>query len=727
MEKQNAQDCSDHHSTTPTTPAAQPPSSAFDQLDPLVQHHIVNTLGWRGLRPLQEQSIAPIHAGEHCLLLAPTAGGKTEAATFPILSRICSENWNGLSVIYVCPLKALLNNLHERLEGYCQMVGRRCAIWHGDIGPSERNRIKSDPPDILLTTPESLEVMLISVKTDGREMLRSVRVVVIDEIHAFAGDDRGWHLLSVLERVGRLAGRELQRIGLSATVGNPAELLEWLAGHCEGRRQVIQPAAPGATAQTDVQLDYVGSLQNAAIVISRLFRGEKRLVFCDSRSRVEELGNELRRLGISVFLSHSSLSAEERRTSELAFAEAQDCVIVATSTLELGIDVGDLDRVIQIDAPWSVASFLQRLGRTGRRSGTSRNCLFLATSENALLRAGVLLDLWESGYVEPVAPPARPLHLFAQQLMALSLQEGGIGVRDWQRWIGRLPAFGNEVEGVLEQIVDYLLQHQILYSDGTRLSFGDAGVDLYGRRHFLELVSVFTSDPVFKVMHGRKELGTVDQITFLRHRGEEPVILSMGGRSWVVTSLDWGRREAFVVPAETKGKSQWQGGRLGMSWRFARAVRALLTSEAESGRWTARARDTFGSQRNQYDFLRPDADVAVTDRQLDEVRWFTFAGGIINTALSDILRANGFEDVSTNDFWIRVAGSTDAKRVRDSIRSKEAAAIRASFRIADEFLDNLKFNECLPTELSHAILRERLLSLDELEATGGSEVVEVIV
>ena len=430
--------------------------SAFDQLDPLVQHHIVNTLGWRELRELQEQSIIPIQAGNHCLLLAPTAGGKTEAATFPILSRICGENWSGLSVLYVCPLKALLNNIHERLEGYCRMVGRRCDLWHGDIGPSQRNRIKSDPPDILLTTPESLEVMLISTKEDGRDMLRGVRTVIIDEIHAFAGDDRGWHLLALLERIGRLAGREIQRVGLSATVGNPEELLTWLAGHCEGGRQVVQPSAPGATARTDVQLDYVGTLQNAALVISRLHRGEKRLVFCDSRSRVEELGNELRQLGVSVFLSHSSLSAEERRTSEKAFSEAQDCVIVSTSTLELGIDVGDLDRVIQIDAPWTVASFLQRLGRTGRRSGALRNCLFLTTSENALLRAGALLDLWESGFVEPVAPPARPLHLFAQQLMALSLQEGGIGIMDWQGWIGRLPAFANEEPEVLQRIINFL-------------------------------------------------------------------------------------------------------------------------------------------------------------------------------------------------------------------------------------------------------------------------------
>jgi len=699
--------------------------SAFDQLDPLVQHHIVNTLGWRELRELQEQSIAPIQAGEHCLLLAPTAGGKTEAAIFPILSLICGENWSGLSVLYVCPLKALLNNIHERLEGYCRMVGRRCDLWHGDIGPSQRNRIKSDPPDILLTTPESLEVMLISTKADGREMLRGVRTVIIDEIHAFAGDDRGWHLLAVLERIGRLAGREIQRVGLSATVGNPEELLTWLAGHCEGGRQVVQPSAPSATASTDVQLDYVGTLQNAALVISRLYRGEKRLVFCDSRSRVEELGNELRHLGISVFLSHSSLSAEERRTSELAFSEAQDCVIVSTSTLELGIDVGDLDRVIQIDAPWTVASFLQRLGRTGRRSGALRNCLFLATSENALLRAGALLDLWESGFVEPVAPPARPLHLFAQQLMALSLQEGGIGIMDWHGWIGRLPAFANEDPEVLQRIIDFLLEHQILYSDGTRLSFGDAGHDLYGRRHFLELVSVFTSDPVFKVLHGRRELGTVDQITFLRHHGEEPVVLSMGGRSWTVTSLDWSRREAFVVPSETKGKSQWQGGKIGMSWRFARAVHALLTNDTVSSRWTNRARAAMESLRSQYDFLRPEADAALSDRELNEVRWFTFSGGMINTALADVITEAGFENVSVTDFLIRTTGTTAARRMVEAVQSRQANEIRDNFKVAEDYLENLKFNECLPGDIAQSILRDRLLKEEEIGATLARDVVEV--
>jgi ATP-dependent Lhr-like helicase len=475
----------------------------------------------------------------------------------------------------------------------------------------------------------------------------------------------------------------------------------------------------------DVQLDYVGSLQNAAVVISRLFRGEKRLVFCDSRSRVEELGNELRQLGVSVFLSHSSLSVDERRASEQAFAEAQDCVIVATSTLELGIDVGDLDRVIQIDAQSTVPSFLQRIGRTGRRAGTTRNCLFLATSKNALLWAAALIELWKSGFVEPISPPARPLHLFAQQLMALALQENGIGVRDWRDWINRLPCFSAEGEGTLEEVVRHLLEHQILYSDGTRLSFGNAGENLYGRRHFLELVSVFTSDPVFKVMHGQRELGTVDQIMFLRHRGEEPLVLSMGGRNWVVNSLDWPRRQAFVVPADSKGKSQWNGEKNGMSWHFARAVHSLLTSTDESTFWSSRSRAGMKSIRDEYDFLLQDDDVVVYQQKTAKLRWFTFAGGLVNAALANALEGLGAEDISVTDLWIRSNGTPKTQGAIESICAMDVSHIRTCFNIGKDFLDKLKFNECLPDKISQEILRRRLFCDEEVKKTITRRVVRI--
>src|SRR5262249_39050752 len=160
---------------------------------------------------------------------APTAGGKTEAGVFPVISRMLDEGWRDLSVLYVCPLRALLNNIEPRMQRYTAMVGRRVALWHGDVADSSRRQILREPPDILLTTPESLEAMLISTRVEHGAWFATLRAVIVDELHAFAGDDRGWHLLALLQRLEGLCGQPLQRIGLSATLGNPETLLTWLA------------------------------------------------------------------------------------------------------------------------------------------------------------------------------------------------------------------------------------------------------------------------------------------------------------------------------------------------------------------------------------------------------------------------------------------------------------------------------------------------------------------
>ena len=289
-----------------------------------------------------------------------------------------------------------------------------------------------------------------------------------------------------------------------ATIANPEALLEWLAPAASRPRRVIAPT--GRTQETaTVDLDYVGSVPNAAKVLSALHRGEKRLVFCDSRARVEALAAELRQAGTETFVSHSSLGVDERRRSEDAFAQGTNCIIVATSTLELGLDVGDLDRVVQIDAPATVASFLQRLGRTGRRPRTTRNCLFLATSNDAFLRASGLLRLWLGGYVEPVVPPPEPFHIFAQQLMALTLQEGRVGRSTWREWLGKMPAFQVMARNRLGEIIDFMLEREMLHDDEGMLSMGMEGERAFGWRHFMELMSVFTSEPLFSVLHGRSE------------------------------------------------------------------------------------------------------------------------------------------------------------------------------------------------------------------------------
>jgi ATP-dependent Lhr-like helicase len=674
--------------------------SPFERLDPLVQHHIVNTLGWRDLRPLQESSIEPVLRGDDCLLLAPTAGGKTEAAIFPLLSRMCSEQWASPSIIYVCPLKALINNLGERLDRYTRMIGRRSAIWHGDIGQAGRNQTRTDPPDILLTTPESLEGMLISTNPQMKTHLSHLRAVVVDEIHAFAGDDRGWHLLCVLERLNARVGHELQRIGLSATVGNPEQLLQWLSAGSSKSQTVVQPPAETGLG-TEVILDFVGNLENAATVISRLHRGEKRLVFCDSRSRVEKLAGLLKSSGIQAFVSHSSLSASERRRAEDAFAHGDDCVIVATSTLELGIDVGDLDRVIQIDAPVRVASFLQRLGRTGRRLGKARNCLFLGTNDDALLRGAALLHLWENGYVEPIVPPALPYHILAQQAMALCLEKSGLGRRDLFAQLQRLPPGKEMAEATIAAILDHMVANRLLATDEVRYFVGEEGENAFGHRNFIELVSVFTSAPVLTVTDGRQDLGMVDQNLFFSGTPAEGRLISLAGRGWRVMRVDWKERRVYVMATDLIGKSTWLGASAGLSLKMCRAIREILQSEKVSAIWSQRAASRLSELRDKFNFLKSDR-TTIAHGSDGKMCWYTFAGEPLNLALADVLKKQGMESEKTDDYGVYFSDGSRREALESLLLRLTAAEVIASMGSNPEAEQALKFHECLPSSLSCA-------------------------
>ena len=684
----------------------------FECLHPALQHHVVNSLGWRELRPFQEQAIRPILAGEHVLILAPTAGGKTEAALLPVLSRMLSENWAGLSVLYICPIKALLNDLDVRLRRYTSLLGRRSGLWHGDIGPGERRRIVADPPDCLLTTPESLELMLVSRQVEQKALFQNLRVIVIDEIHAFAGDDRGWHLLAVLERISRIAGRESQRLGLSATVGNPDDLCQWLACSCKGPRRVLLPSK-AAAGEAEVTLDFVGSLENAATVISRLHRGEKRLVFLDSRAKAEELAVHVRGLDVTTFVTHSSLSPEQRHEAERAFATRDDCVIVATSVLELGIDVGNLDRVIQIDSPPTVSNFLQRMGRSGRRPGSQRNCLCLATSENALLQSAAIIALWKEGYVEPVEPPKLPYHVFAQQLMGLARQESGTGRRSWMEWIGGFAGRAGIREDAAEQIVSHMLASDILWEDAGILWFGRRGEDEFGRRNFMDLLSVITSEPLFAVKHGRSDVGSVHQLSFATGHGGQ-VNLLLAGRSWKVTHLDWPRKIAYVEPAKDVGKSRWVGGGHLVSFEISQALRNTLSSDAVPSCWSKRAASTIGELRQQFPWLHNGCTTVHSNG--DHSTWWTFAGSRANAAIAAALRSTGLVVTDYDNLSITFEAAIplpDLDARLQMVRRQEREEFRLP--ISAEAIEQLKFSSCLPHQMAVAMLESRLMDRRGLE------------
>jgi ATP-dependent Lhr-like helicase len=671
--------------------------SSFDDLHPALRYHIVNTLGWNDLRPTQLEAIEPILAGENVLLLAPTAGGKTEAAMLPLLSRIASSGWRGLSVLYVCPLKALLNNLEPRLQRYASFAGMRAGLWHGDVNDAARRHMLRDPPEILLITPESLEAMLISVRIDHRALFGGVRTIVVDELHAFAGDDRGWHLRFLISRLERLAGHSIQRIGLSATVGNPDDLLQWLASGRAGK--VIGPSRPPSDG--DVTVDYVGSVANAITVLSRLYRGERRLIFADSRSRVEVLASGLRAAGVRTFVSHASLSADERRQAEAAFAAEPDCAIVATSTLELGLDVGDLDRVVQVGAPPSVASFLQRMGRTGRRPGTTRNCLFLATNDAELLAALAIVLLWREGAIEPVVPPPLPAHIYAQQVMALALQEGGLTRTDLKVWLA------DAAEAVPAETQDVVLRHMlaegILAEDAGIIGFGPRGEREFGRRHFGDLVAAFSSPLLLSVRHGVVELGSVHPASLARTPGQGSPILLLSGRSWKVANVDWPRRQVSVLPAETGGKSRWLGSGRSLPLSICRAEERIVAGTQPPCEVSRRGAHRLAEIRERLEFIDGHSLPLVSDAEGHVTIWL-FAGTLVSASLASALTHNRAHIDEWNDVAVTVTGS----RIEDATNMlAQVDATVAHPALPEDLLRTLKFGLCLPTALAEAVIVAR--------------------
>lgn len=686
---------------------------AFDLLHPLIQHHVVNTLGWGELRPLQASAVRPVLDGDDALLLAPTAGGKTEAAIFPLLTRMAEHRWRGTTVLYICPLRALLNNLEPRISAYTAWMGRATGLRHGDTGRTERQRLAIDHPDVLLTTPESLEAMLVSTTIDPRILLSDVRSVVIDEIHAFAGDDRGWHLLAVLERIAKLAGCRLQRVGLSATVGNAEELLRWMQGGTQVPRPGLVINPPNETPVTpDVQLDFVGSVTNAAKIISSIHQGEKRLIFADTRARVEELATLLRQHGVETYVSHSSLAATERRRAEQAFATARNCVIVSTSTLELGIDVGDLDRVIQVGAPTTVSSFLQRLGRTGRRLGSSRNMLLLATSDDELVQAAGILLLWGESYVEPVVPPPSPRHVLAQQLLASALQERQVGRWDWSEPLTALE-LASPTE--TEQITAWMLESGHLDQDAEMLFVGPEAERAYGHRHFMEVLSIFSSAPQFMIVNGRREIGSVDPYVLIR-KVVGPRVIALAGQGWLVTAVDWSRRRAYVEIADTRGAARWISVSQPQAFSLVQAQRRVLLGKVPAGvLLTQRAQEQLPRARAESSG-RVEADCTLINTENGRTRWWTWAGGRANAILTAALEsvdASLIDDEYVYDNrQIGLRSRVSAADLRRTVHAldRQICSDLSSVTpfVTDRALKQLKFSDLLPPHLARKTLEERL-------------------
>ena len=562
---------------------------AFDRYAPFVQEYIYQN-HWENLRSIQVAAADAIfNTDENVLLTASTASGKTEAAFFPIITLFSEDMPSSVGCIYIGPLKALINDQFSRLNDLCAEADIPVWHWHGDVAQSHKAKLMRHPAGILQITPESLEALLLHKHAAIAKLFGDLRFVVIDEVHSLLRGDRGGQTLCLIERLSRIAGVNPRRIGLSATIGDPEGTGEFLSLGT-GRKTIIPKIdAKGSKWRLSMEHFYVKDAQaaedkqipdalpvleektddapaNADPGIGYIFehtRGKKCLVFVNSREECEMVTTTLRHYcelnhePDRFLVHHGNLSASYRETAEgIMKDDSQYMTTVTTATLELGIDIGRLERAFQIDAPWTVSSFLQRMGRTGRRELPPEMWFVIREDEPEvramlpttipwkLLQGIALVQLYlEERWVDPPRLDRLPFSLLYHQTMSTLASCGELSPRALADRVLRLHYFHR----ITQEDYRVLLRHLIATDHIQQTEQGGLIVGLAGERviNSFKFYGVFQESEEYTVRSESQELGTVVSPPPV---GEK---LAIAGHVWQVLDVDHKRR--LIYCQQVKG------------------------------------------------------------------------------------------------------------------------------------------------------------------------------
>jgi ATP-dependent Lhr-like helicase len=545
--------------------------SAFTELHESLQTVLSQRLGWTELREVQERSYHAVSKGSDVLVIAPTAGGKSEAALIPVIDDLLKNGRPGVACLYLSPLKALINDQEERFSAFCIPTGLTVMKWHGDVPRGDRAWKVGETPHILMITPESLEVLLHEPKL--AVALKNLQYVIIDELHAFVEAERGVHLKTLLYRLDRIAKRPVQRIGLSATVGNPEEILGWLSDH-RHHGEVVAVPAPAKQKQFSFVIE--AEERNRMDAVVRMVGGKKALVFVNSRRDAENVMNAVSPRMPNVYIHHSSLSAAVRREAEDAFSREGGACIICTSTLELGIDIGDLDVVVQLGPPSSVSSFIQRMGRSGRR-GKPAYVAWVLRDVCELICSAAIIESAMHQAVEPLHPQKRPYNVLVQQMFLFVHRTRRTTRHQLEHSLRSLPPFAGIPSATIDRIITHAIRQGYLATDGDMIMLGERAEQTFGNSNWKDLYSVITGAGEFRAVTPDGEvIGKLDaRFVSSRAAGE----FSLGGKVWSMVKCDEGHNLVVVVPGtEQTSRAFWTGGgQAGFSPLVCAAVQEIVS------------------------------------------------------------------------------------------------------------------------------------------------------
>ncbi|NJL54480.1 DEAD/DEAH box helicase [bacterium] len=597
----------------------------FYRLAPFIQEYIYRA-GWGELRPVQVQAVAALlDTPTHVLITSGTASGKTEAAFLPILTSLIEQPPDSIGVIYIGPLKALINDQFYRLEGLLAESDIPVQSWHGDVSASKKQRFLRQARGVLQITPESLESLLINRSAELGRLFGELRFVVIDEVHALINSDRGRQVLCQLQRLARYQQHPARRVGLSATLGEPELAMQWLKGGTDravshiddqhSKREIMLgveyftlSTTPDAQASdradhepsADKQEADHDSQKNKWLLYQHMYtmvrQARKTLVFANRRREVEEIIYHLSTLAaqagdnaIAYYTHHGSIATALREQAEQDMRDpATLTCVAATITLELGIDLGSLDQVLQLNATNSVSSFVQRLGRSGRRGSAAKLFLYSTHQEqlpNAslgqripwdLLQTIAIIQLYlEERWIEPPSIPRLPFNLLYHQTMSILVTHTELTAPELAEHVLTLTPFQHITLDQYRTFLRHLRDTEhIAQVEGGGIIIGLAGEQVVNSYRFY---GVFPDDISYTVSTGAQQLGTIQALPQVGDR------IGLAGRAWIVESIDEGRKAIQVRQVKGSAPKYWSGGGVSIHTRILQRMRHVLAEQREYG------------------------------------------------------------------------------------------------------------------------------------------------
>ncbi len=559
-------------------------SKALELLSPKLRS-VMREFGYKELLPVQELAIPIVLSGSHTLIIAPTGSGKTEAALFPVVTMMLGDDCSGVKAVYITPLRALNRDVESRIKKIIELSGLRVMVKHGDTTVSKRREFSSSPPDLAITTPESLGLMLSS-RNAGR-IWGCVRWVIVDEIHELLDSERGSELSLVLERLSRIARRRIQRIALSATISekSEAEAKKLLAG-----RRLVATVRDPSPKTYDIRVECVGSEDYWVKVserIAEIIRGVrgKVLVFVNTRGTAELLASTLSKLlgDETVAVHHGSLSRQVREGAEQEFKTGRKRVLVATSSMELGIDIGDIDLVIQFLSPRSVITMSQRAGRAGHRFGETSKAI-IVTSDNLfeLIESNVIAGRVVRGDLEHIRIHRNPLDALAHQVVGEVVARRRLSLQSMYDLVSSAGPFLELDYSLFEDVVYHLDQVRLarLEDDGEHIRISSRSMKYFYKVSMIPDERNYT---VYDVVSGTRvgELSErfIEASLMREGEGEGRFHFVLAGKVWEALDIDFesGRVEAKPIGVASAAVPSWEGELIPVDYRVSREGCGLIT------------------------------------------------------------------------------------------------------------------------------------------------------